>query len=219
MSTLQQLRNIMRAKVGRPQQYLLPGVRRIDNERYKCGAAAVENHIRRRYSVAASILTEVSLFPSQRNPLINLQSHRRISKKTAKSSRNAHDETQNTQKKYSNNDRHGSHYKRHVVEATHTEALSTKTKSRRNSSPSPPHKINTTASSHHEKSQHYNHHSSKIRNNNKNNNNNTSPLMSVCTKPSQLTSLHPAVRLALLHDEVKLEFRAVQRHEDPNIWY
>lgn len=47
------------------------------------------------------------------------------------------------------------------------------------------------------------------------------PLMITCTKPSQITSLHPAVRLALLHDEVRLEFRTIHENPnvDPNIWY
>ena len=47
------------------------------------------------------------------------------------------------------------------------------------------------------------------------------PLMMVCTKPSQISSLHPAVRLAVLHDEVRLEFQTVRDNTniDPNIWH
>ena len=58
-------------------------------------------------------------------------------------------------------------------------------------------------------------------------------LMIEWTKPSQITSLHPAVRLAVLHDAVQLEFRTTttvndtknnhNHHKstvvDPNIWY
>jgi spore coat protein CotF len=47
------------------------------------------------------------------------------------------------------------------------------------------------------------------------------PLMEQCTKPSVLAGLHPAVRLALYHDEAALEFRSVHNNAniDTDVWY